>query len=211
MKTTVAGLIVIAVCLFLYNRQHPFGRPAIPEGHEYAADGVYFLRTAYAVSAATGPVQWKQGQQVFADKFSKTPAPDGMRLVTDGSHSAPIPSNMLSEDVQEGQALRQVEIDAQARLDAKAQADKAAEDRLVSDQKAKAEQDRQRAQLEQQRAASEASAAQARLLAAQARQPTPAPTPLFGHTALDQPTLVKPARGGYWYSGRYYYYPAPTP
>ena len=53
-------------------------------------------------------MQWKQGQQVFEDRLDKTPVPEGTRRVTDGTHSAPIPMNMLSEDVQEGQALRQV-------------------------------------------------------------------------------------------------------
>ena len=46
MKSTVFCLIVIAVCLLIYNRQHPFGRPSIPEGHEYAADADYLLHHA---------------------------------------------------------------------------------------------------------------------------------------------------------------------
>ena len=201
---------MLAVCLFLYNRKHPFGRPAIPDGHEYAADGVYFLRTAYSISSASGPVQWRQGQQVFEDRLAKTAAPSGMKMVTDGSHSASIPNNMLSEDVQEGEALRQVEIDAQSRVDAQAreQAQQRALDKAQADAAAQALA-RQKAEAQAQ-ATAEAKAERDRLLAAQARQPTP--TPKFGHTALDQPTQFKPARGGYYYyNGRWYPNAIPAP
>ena len=179
MKSTVFLLIVFVVCLFFYLRQHPFGRPAIPSGHEYTPEGVYFLRAPYTIQEPAGAVQWKPGQQVFADRLAKTSAPAGERLVTDGTHSASIPANLLSEDLQEGRTLRQAAADAQAQLDAQAKAREQANAQALAQVQAQAQLQAQaaaKAEGERQRAEAEARARQDQSLAAQAR-PAAATTP----------------------------------
>ena len=128
MKHTLVSLAVAAAGSYIYmQRPQPAAvqppspvASTLPAGHHHSPEGVYYLRAAYAVPSASGPVQWTSGQTLYAERRTPTAGGSGDSVgVSDGTHSAQLLASMLSQDVEEGAALRAASAADAARMQAR--------------------------------------------------------------------------------------------
>ena len=84
----------------------------LPASHHRAATGIYFLRQYISFNTSDGVTGWPPGQEIH--EVLKAPFVAGSRTVSDGKLIAIVPEAMLSQDIEDAEAMRLADNDSQA-------------------------------------------------------------------------------------------------
>ncbi len=95
MKGILAVIILAAITAAWYY---------LPPSHHQADTGIYFVRDYISFKTATGVIGWAPGQETREDL--RAPFVEGSKTVTDGKFTAVIPEAVLTQDVEDAEALR---------------------------------------------------------------------------------------------------------
>ena len=84
----------------------------LPANHHRAGTGTYFLNQYISFATPHGMTGWAPGQEVH--EVLKAPYVQGNKTVSDGTFSAVIPETVLTQDIEDAEALRSADSDSQA-------------------------------------------------------------------------------------------------
>ncbi len=88
----------------------------LPASHHRAATGTYFVRGCLSFTTPSGVVTWSAGQEIREDL--KALRVEGSKTVTDGKFTAVLPEAVLTQDIEDAQALRLADGAGQTQADA---------------------------------------------------------------------------------------------